>query len=119
MLKRSILSEISHPGESNSGRGERVVHLAVVSANDGVVEVLCDWTSEGLLIRLSRYVEENAVGKLWSKDSRRMRELLEAGNPEAAIELYFEKVGERWDSERLHREAVHLPLRAFLEWTDR
>lgn len=117
-MVQSLLNEISNPAQPRGGHRERTVHVAVISANDGVVSVLCDWTSNGLLIRLSRYVEENAVAKLWPEVYSRVRELVRVGKREAAIELYFKKVGERWDVEFLHREAIHLPPEVFLEWTD-
>jgi hypothetical protein len=80
--------------------------VGVVHADDGV-RFLAIAPSRGVLLsRLAAYVEDQAPWKLWPEMADRVRCLLSRGAAEVAITLYFESVGERWDSERLHTEEV-------------
>jgi len=74
---------------------------ATVRAADGVRLVV---TADNLFDRtaqLANYVRERCDYVLWPAEADRVRALIDTGEPEAAIELYFEHVGERWDEERL------------------
>lgn len=58
--------------------------------------------------RLAAYVRRNATQLLWSTESGRVLRLLEQGRPDEAISLYFSTVGDRWDQEFLHVQAMDL-----------
>lgn len=97
----------SHSTDTGSVVGRRV-HVAIVSAGRDVVAVLGDWSPEGLLSRLSGYVEEQARVKLWPESARLVRHLLSSGDQQAAVKLYFDESGERWDPEQLHQDVLEL-----------
>ena len=82
------------------------VHVAIVSARDGVRLVAACRTERELLRRLARYVIHHATWQLWPADARRVRSLVARGALVAAIDCYFARVGERWDDERLLRLAL-------------
>lgn len=89
--------------------GERqLVHVAIVYAADEVREILVTVQSKRLWSDLARYVEENARMKLWPKDAETVLDLLNAGRVETSVEMYFDRVGLRWDRERLHLDVVEV-----------
>lgn len=75
--------------------------IAAVFAHDSVRFVTAAPTRHELVLRLAAYVADNARLQLWPADALRVRILLRAGELDAAVALYFECVGERWDEERL------------------
>lgn len=56
---------------------------------------------EALAHRLAEYVRRKHEAQLWPADAARVRALLDAGELDAAVTMYFERVGERWDEEWL------------------
>jgi hypothetical protein len=75
--------------------------IAVVHALDGVRFATTGGSREAVMIRLARYVRERCDDVLSADAGGRVRALLAVGNLTAAIAVYFERVGERWDDERL------------------
>jgi hypothetical protein len=63
-------------------------------------------SSDAVAEALAAYIHGQADILLWPADAQRVRGLLEAGETEEAISVYFARVGERWERERLRREAV-------------
>lgn len=86
----------------------RWLHLAVISAGSGVLATFADWSSAGVLVRLRHYVEEHAPVTLWPSSARRVLDLLDAGEIEAAIKLYFAETGGRWDKEQLYQDLLEI-----------
>jgi hypothetical protein len=82
------------------------VHIAVVRAPDGVRLVAACRTERELLCNLSAYVTRRAARQLWPADAQRVRSLAAGGALEAAVDFYFARVGERWDSEELLKVAL-------------
>lgn len=84
------------------------LHVAAVYAADGIgVRLLTAASSaEALTARVATYVERQAEYLLWPADAERVRALLAEGKRREAVELYFAKVGERWERERLRTEVV-------------
>ncbi len=88
---RAVL-EPAHPG---------ALYVAVVHAPDGVRLATMARSRAGLVQRLADYVEQRGDDMLWTDHARHLRTLLARGEREAAIEVYFGLVGERWDEEWL------------------
>lgn len=95
------------PGTEN-GKRESHLHIAVVSTADGVQEVIVSQNASRMWSRLAEYLRENASTKLLPEDACVVQDNLKRGRMEAAAELYFRRVGLRWDRERLHLEMVEL-----------
>lgn len=94
---------------SASGRRTDIeLHVALVASLDGLRFTAVDRSAEGLLQRLSEYVAANAHTGLWPDSARRVRLLLTQSDSAAAIQHYFDRVGDRWDPEYLHREVVQV-----------
>lgn len=74
---------------------------AVVQAPDGVLFEAGADSEHELLRQLAEYVRQRCPNTLWPDDARRVWGLLERGKPQAAITLYFDCVGDRWDDEWL------------------
>jgi hypothetical protein len=55
---------------------------------------------------LLRPLEREHCRLLWADDAGRVLDLLAAGEVETAVDLYFSRVGDRWDAEYLHRQVV-------------
>lgn len=88
------------------------VYVATVHTGHSVCHVTADTTVAGLTDRLGEYVRQHAVYQLWPEDTEHAMDLLSAGSPGEAVDFYFEKVGERWDRERLVVTFLELPLPA-------
>jgi hypothetical protein len=80
------------------GAGSRV---AVVCGADGVRYTASGSDERELLSQLVQYVGERCEDVLWASDTREVRRLIAAGQDQDAIEMYFARVGERWDEEWL------------------
>ena len=78
---------------------------AVVHGPEGVRFVATGGSPEQVTAELEDYVLARCDDVLWPSAARRARELIEAGDPDAAIAAYFANVGSRWDEERL---AIHV-----------
>ena len=74
---------------------------AVVHGADGVRLVANSSCADALVARIAKYVCERCDHVLWPDAARETRALLDDGNMYAAIALYFARVGDRWDEERL------------------
>jgi hypothetical protein len=75
--------------------------VAVVHTEGSICFVAASTLRDELLRQLADYVRRQAPVALWAADEERVRALLEARQPEAAIEHYFARVGGRWDAEWL------------------
>jgi hypothetical protein len=82
------------------------LHVAAVFAHDGIRLLTASHSEAGVTERLAAYIQGQADLLLWPGDARRVRALLEVGDTEEAIDLYFARVGERWEREHLHREGI-------------
>lgn len=84
-----------------------MLYIAVVLAGDEICHVTADISAPGLARRLGTYVREQADYQLGPEEAARARELLAAGRPDEAVELYFRHAG-RWAPERLETWQVDL-----------
>lgn len=80
---------------------------AVVRAADGVRFVAVGRGPDEVAELLVNYIRARCDDVLWPCDASRVRTLIDAGEPYAAIDEYFEHVGSRWDEERLEHIASH------------
>lgn len=74
---------------------------AVVYAADGVRFVAAGACPSAIAARIAEYVSERCEDVMWPDVAIQIRALLERGEIYGAIAMYFERVGERWDEERL------------------
>ncbi len=84
------------------------LYVAVVHAPDGVRLATSAVSRVELVRRLADYVRQRADHALWADHARQLRTLLARGELEAAIELYFGLVGDRWDEEWLVTSLVEV-----------
>jgi len=89
---RAIVEPTAHPGR---------VYVAIVHSPDGVHLATAGVTRAELVRLLADYVRARCGYTLWPNESRYVRTLLARGELEAAVEVYFGRVGDRWDEERL------------------
>ena len=82
------------------------LHVAVVHSADGVRFATAAASRTELVERLAEYVRRRAPRTLWPADARYVRSLLIRGELEAAVEVYFGRVGDRWDREWLATTAI-------------
>jgi hypothetical protein len=75
--------------------------MAVVHAADGVRFATAAGTRRELIKRLAEYARQRGDHVLRPDHARHLRGLLARRELEAAVELYFGLVGERWDEEWL------------------
>ena len=76
-------------------------YTAQVRAPDGVrfsATADCPDTLSSLLVD---YIDERYEHVLWPHDALEVRALISQNRRDAAIALYFERVGQRWDEESL------------------
>jgi hypothetical protein len=90
---------------SGKGRPESN-YSAKVHAADGVRFAATAESPKLLTTQLEAYVRERCDDVLWPQDARQVQAYLEADNPDAAISLYFARVGDRWDDERLELQGL-------------
>lgn len=79
-------------------------YTAEVRAPDGVrfsATAHCPDTLSSLIVD---YIGERCDHVLWPHDAREVRALIGQNRRDAAIALYFERVGQRWDEESLELE---------------
>jgi hypothetical protein len=81
------------------------LHVAAVYAYDGIRLLAASRCAQAVTERVAAYVAAQADVLLWPRDAQRVRTLLEVGETQEAIAVYFARVGERWEREHLHREA--------------
>jgi hypothetical protein len=87
--------------------GPDVTYVAAVYAADGVRLLTAASDSESLMTRLAEYVAKQIDWLLGEEDARQVRRLLDDGMSAEAVARYFERVGTRWETERLRVEIVH------------
>lgn len=75
--------------------------VAVVLNADGVRFTAVAESREASVRRVAEYVERRLDVHLWPDDAACVRALLDAGDHDAAVTRYFERVGDRWDDEWL------------------
>jgi hypothetical protein len=68
---------------------------------DGVRFIASAERPENLVAQIARYIRERCDDVLWPPVASEVHKLLDDDKPYAAIALYFDHVGERWDEERL------------------
>ena len=77
------------------------LHYAIVSGPDGILFAASGADEDKMFAGLVRYIKQRCGFTLWPRDANAVITLLEAGQTSDAIDLYFDRVGERWDSEYL------------------
>lgn len=85
---------------------EGALFVAVVHAADGVRLVAAGASRPELVRQIAEYVRGRAAHVLRADHARHVRVLLARGELEAAVEVYFGLVGERWDEEWLVTAAL-------------
>lgn len=93
--------------ETTAGTSE-AVHVAVVTSGGAILFLAAETNAEAMMEPLVGFVERSASAMLWPRDATEVHSLLASGRSEAAIDLYFAKVGDRWGCQQLHREVVEL-----------
>lgn len=86
-----------------------VIHVAVVVSGDGVVFGASTHSRRTLIEELSAFVRRSADVQLWPESAQCVHSLLDSRELERAVELYFARVGERWDEQRLVVTSVGTP----------
>ena len=89
-----------------SSRARTEVFVAVVHAADGVRLATAAESRAELVCSLADYVRGQAEYALSVEHARHVRGLLARGELEAAVEVYFGTVGQRWDEEWLVTAAL-------------
>jgi hypothetical protein len=79
----------------------RLVYRATVHSTDGVRFSARADGPEALTREILSYVRERCDSVLWAEDAEAVRKLMDQNRHDAAIALYFDRVGERWDEEWL------------------
>lgn len=87
--------------ELRPGAADGTLFVAVVHAVDGVRFATAAHSRRDLVGRLAEYARRRGDHALRPDHARHLRGLLARGESEAAVELYFGLVGERWDEEWL------------------
>jgi hypothetical protein len=82
-------------------RDTGLTFTATIRAPDGARFTAAAATPELLNREIVAYVLSRSDYVLWPDDARQVRELIETGEADAAINLYFASVGDRWDEEWL------------------
>lgn len=79
---------------------------AIVHSADGIRFMTADIDREAVVARVAEYIRGRCDDVLWADAASQVRRMLNDGDLDAAIALYFGRVGERWDMERLELEPV-------------
>jgi len=74
---------------------------AIVYTPGDVRFVTTGMSRQAVAARLAEYVRQRSDDVLWPDAASEVHTMLALGNIDAAITVYFERVGERWDHERL------------------
>src|SRR5262245_42589925 len=88
-------------GERDGARVSAEMVVAVVHGVGAVCFLAVAPSAERVMHEVADYVRSNAPDVLWARDAWRVRALLDAGETLAAVNHYFETVGQRWDKEWL------------------
>ena len=99
-------SEREHRQSRGAGRARIEVFVAAVHAADGLRFVTVAESRAELVGRLAGYIRRRAVHVLRGDHARHLLALLARGEGEAAVEVYFGLVGERWEEEWLVTAAL-------------
>ena len=93
-------SAIATPQHSTTRDGlASGLHTAVVYSVDGVRLIATATSRPALIRRIADYVGQHANDRLWPQDAHLVHRALADAAHEAAVELYFAFVGQRWDEE--------------------
>lgn len=87
--------------ESPPATTRQTLFVGVVHAADGVRFAVAAGTRRELVRHLADYARHRGDHALQPEHARHLRGLLARGELEAAVELYFGLVGQRWDEEWL------------------
>ena len=74
---------------------------AIVHAADGIRFVASANCPADVANQVGGYIRARCDFALWPSVAAEVKALLDDDHPYAAIALYFDRVGERWDDERL------------------
>jgi len=77
------------------------LHYAIVSGPDGIHFAAAGADEDKMFAGLVRYIKQRCGFTLWPRDANAVISLVEAGRMADAIEMYFDRVGDRWDREYL------------------
>lgn len=77
------------------------LHYAIVSGPDGMHFAASGADEDKMFACLVRYIKQRCGFTLWPRDANAVISLVEAGRMTDAIEMYFDRVGDRWDREYL------------------
>ena len=87
----------------NTGTAFATLCVAIVHSSDGI-HLVTTGPEDAAFAEVGDYVRCRAEHQLWPDDAARLMTLLEQGRVRDAVDLYFARVGDRWDREYL---AVH------------
>ena len=85
--------------EATTGGGG--LHYAIVSGPDGIHFAATGVDEDKMFAGLVRYIKQRCGFTLWPRDAREVLTLLDEGQLTDAIDMYFDRVGDRWDREYL------------------
>jgi len=88
------------------GAEDMTVHVAAVYALDGIRFLTAAPSAQELVERVALHVKQSADTLLSPEDAAHVLCLLEEGKQHAAVDLYFARVGLRWEREVLRTEVV-------------
>jgi len=77
------------------------LHYAIVSGPDGIHFAAAGADEDKMFAGLVRYIKQRCGFTLWPPDAKEVTALIDGGQTAEAIELYFNRVGDRWDREYL------------------
>jgi hypothetical protein len=77
------------------------LYVAAVHAVNGVRFAAVAESRHVLIRQVAAYVQRRSADALWLDHARHVRTLVAREDLEAAVELYFDLVGDRWDKEWL------------------
>ena len=80
---------------------QRSVLTAIVHGAHGIQFVATASCSAHLVAQVVDYMRARCDDVLWPQAAAQVRSLIDDHRPYAAIALYFEQVGDRWDEEHL------------------
>ncbi len=107
--RRDDVRAIPAPSEPSLAlASDTEVAVAIVHAADGVRHLVAARSADELFGELADYVRRHAPKQLFPSGAKRVLGLLERGNADGAVRLYFALAGRRWDEERLTLRNVEL-----------
>lgn len=104
-VTRGILTAAARSVVEPAAHGD-MLYVAIVHASDGIRLAAAGISRAAIVRQLADYVRRRCGDTLWADDARYVRTLLVRGELEAAVEVYFGRVGDRWGGEWLVTTAV-------------